>query len=445
MALSPSNFDKQALEYLETIICDGGAFMVNDDIVILSDLLIDGAGREAMHGGIVHIKSGKIQQVGQRGDFTMPRGATLVDGSGFTLLPGLIDAHIHLTGRRRKDWVGQYDTVLRTSRAIADAYNLLEHGVTAARCCGSPYTPGIKRAIEEGTIVGPRFVTAGAYISQTCGHGDIHHLPFTWAQQIRVIADGVPACRRAVRQQLRQGADFIKVMAGGGTSSQLDELEHPQFSVDELRAMVSEAHSVGKPIAAHAHGLIPIKHALDCGVDVIEHGTAIDEATAQQVVATGRYIVRNCYTPIRVYEQTQGFTNQGHLSDWAFRRHKINYQHNQVSVKLCRQMGCKQAIGPDVTGSEPYDVIPKTMKAFMELGGYTGLEAISCCTRTGSEVMGLHDQIGTLEQGKCADLILVEGNPLRDIMVLAPKRNIRLVMKEGQILINRNIALSTTN
>lgn len=417
----------------------------NNDLFILSELLIDGTGREAMQRGIVHIHAGKIKQVGQKGDFTIPRDATLIDGSGYTLLPGLIDAHIHLTGRRRKEGVGQYDSILRASRAIADAYNLLEHGVTAARCCGSPYTPGIKRAIEEGTIVGPRFVSAGAYISQTCGHGDVHHLPIPWAQQIRVIADGVPACRRAVRQQLRQGADFIKVMAGGGTSSQLDELEHPQFSVDELRAMVYEAHAVGKPIAAHAHGLIPIKHALDCGVDVIEHGTAINEAAAQQVVDTGRYIVRNCYTPIRVYEQTQGFTDQGGYSDWAFRRHKINYHHNQVSVKLCRQKGCKQAIGPDVTGCEPYDVIPKTMKAFMELGGYSGLEVISCCTQTGSEVMGLSDLIGTLEPGKVADLILVDGNPLNDVMVLAPKKNIRLVMKGGKIMINRNIAVSSTN
>lgn len=419
--------------------------MVNNDLFVLSDLLIDGTGHKPLQGGIVHINAGTIKEVGQEGDFTIPRNATLIDGSGFTLLPGLIDAHIHLTGRRRTDWVGQYDAVLRTSRAIADAYNLLEHGVTAARCCGSPYTPGIKRAIEEGTIVGPRLVTAGAYISQTCGHGDIHHLPYIWAQQIRVIADGVPACRRAVRQQLRQGADFIKVMAGGGTSSQLDELEHPQFSVDELRAMVSEAHSAGKPIAAHAHGLTPIKHALDCGVDVIEHGTAIDEAAAQQVVDTGRYIVRNCYTPIRVYEQTQGFTNQRDYTDWAFRRHKINFHHNQVSVRLCRQKGCKQAIGPDVTGCEPYDVIPKTMKAFMELGGYTGLEAISCCTQTGSEVLGLSDKIGTLERDKFADLILVEGNPLRDIMVLAPKRSIRLVMKGGQTIINRRVPVSATN
>jgi imidazolonepropionase-like amidohydrolase len=263
-------------------------------------------------------------------------------------------------------------------------------------------------------------------------------------QQIRVIADGVPACRQAVRQQLRQGADFIKVMAGGGTSSQLDELEHPQFSVDELQAMVQEAHSAERPIAAHAHGLQPIKHALHCGVDVIEHGTAIDEAAARTVADSGRFIVRNCYTPIRVYEQTHAFTDQGDYSAWAFRRHKINYTHNQVSVKLCRQVGCKQAIGPDVTGCEPYVVIPKTMKAFMDLGGYSVLEAISCCTHTGSEVMGLSDKLGTLEKEKYADLILVAGNPLNNVMDLAPKTNIRLVMKGGRVIINRDVSVSAT-
>ena len=217
-----------------------------------------------------------------------------------------------------------------------------------------------------------------------------------------------------------------------------------EYIKPSYQRLMGVARDAGCIIHVHADGDLRVlmDDLLDCGIDVIEHGTAIDEATAQQVVDTDRYIVRNCYTPIRVYKQTQGFTNQGEYSDWAFRRHKINYHHNQVSVRLCRQKGCKQAIGPDVTGCEPYNVIPKTMKAFMELGGYTGLEAISCCTQTGSEVMGLNDKIGTLEQDKFADLILVEGNPLRDVMVLAPKGNIRLVMKGGQTIINRSVPVS---
>lgn len=408
---------------------------------IIGGLLIDGSGKEALRDGVVLLEGDRIREVGQKDDVSIPRGIKIIDGTDLTIMPGLVDAHVHLTGQRRGDTIGQYDQALHVVRAVSDANNMLEHGVTAARCCGSPYTLSIKRGIEEGTIKGPRFVAAGSYISQTFGHGDIHHLPIEWVKEIRVIADGVSECRRAVRQQLRNGADFIKVMAGGGTGSQLDELEFTQFSPDELKAMVYEAHAVGRMVAAHAHGVKPIKHALACGVDSIEHGTAIDEELARVVAESNRFIVRNSYTPIKAYEETKGFTEKGDYNEWAFKRHKINYEHNKTTVKLCRELGCKQAIGPDVSGCEPYDGIPKTIKAFIELGGYSALEAISCCTRTGSEVLGLDDRIGTLERGKLADILLVEGNPLEDVMVLAPKENIRFVMKGGHPSVVRGMKL----
>jgi imidazolonepropionase-like amidohydrolase len=406
---------------------------------IVGSLFIDGTGGESLRDAVVLVEGDKISDVGPREGVTVPREAQVIDGTGMTVMPGLIDSHIHLTGRRRGDVTGRFDTVLSVVRAISDAQNILEHGVTAARCCGSPYTPAIKKAIEEGTIQGPRLITAGSYISQTFGHGDVHSLPLEWVKDTRVIADGVAECRRAVREQLRRGADFIKVMAGGGTGSQLDELEYPQFSPEELRAMVYEAHCVGKRVAAHAHGQVPITHALACGVDCIEHGTAISEEAARTVAESGRFIVRNCYTPIRAHERTNGFTEMAEYTEWGFRRQKINYEHNKTTVRLCRELGVKQAIGPDVGGSEPYDGIPNTLWAFMELGGYTAQEAISCCTKTGSEVLCLDDQIGTLEKGKLADLIVVDGNPLEDVKVLIPKENIKLVMKGGKAVVNRGL------
>lgn len=411
-------------------------------IVIVGGCLIDGTGREALQDGVVLVEGARIRAVGQKDAVTIPPEATILDGTGMTVLPGLVDAHVHLTGRRRGDTIGQYDWALHVVRASADAFNMLEHGVTAARCCGAPHTLAIKSGIKEGTIQGPRLVAAGAYISQTGGHGDIHHLPLKWVREMQVIVDGVSACRRAVRQQLRKGADFIKVMAGGGTSSQLDELECPQFSPDELKAMVYEAHAAGKRVAAHAHGLTPILHALACGVDVIEHGTAIDDEAARIVATSQRWIVRNCYTPIKAYEETKGFTERGRYTEWAFRRHKINYDHNKTTVKLGRERGCKQAVGSDVSGCEPYDDVAKTIKAFMDLGGYSALEAIACCTQTGAEVLGLNDHIGTLEPGKLADIVLVDGNPLDDILVLASKDNIRLVLQGGQPVISRGIPRS---
>jgi imidazolonepropionase-like amidohydrolase len=406
---------------------------------ILTSLCIDGTGNEAIKDAVVVVEEGRLKAVGPREAVRIPKGAQLIDGTDMSVMPGLIDSHIHLTGRRWGDRTGQYNAALCVARAISDAYNILQHGVTAARCCGSPYTPSIKKAIEEGALQGPRLVAAGSYISQTFGHGDVHHLPLHWVKDIRVIADGVAECRRAVRMQLRNNADFIKVMAGGGTGSQLDELEYPQYSREELEAMVYEAHCVGKTVAAHAHGLTSIKHALACGVDTIEHGTAIDDEAARTVAGTGRFIVRNCYTPLKAFTATKGFTEQGGYTEWGLRRQRINYEHNKTTVRLCRKMGCKQAIGPDVSGCEPYDGIPNTMWAFMELGGYTALEAIACCTRTGAEVLGLDGQIGTVEPGKLADLIVVDGNPLDDVRCLIPKTNIKLVMKGGEAVIKRDL------
>ena len=254
-----------------------------------------------------------------------------------------------------------------------------------------------------------------------------------------MIADGVSECRRAVRQQLRKVTDFNKVMAGGGTPPQLNELECPQLIPDELKAMVYEAHAAGKRVAAHAHCLIPIQHALVCGADVIEHRTASDDETARIVATSQRWIVRNCYTPIKAYEKTQGFTERGRYSEWAFRRHKINYDLNKTTVKLARERGCRQAVGSDVTGCEPYDDMAKTIKAFMDLGGYLALEAIACCTQTGSEVLGLENHIGTLEPRKIADIVIVDGNPLDDILIPALKENFRLVLQGWQPLIYRGV------
>ncbi|MEM2093753.1 MAG: amidohydrolase family protein, partial [Candidatus Bathyarchaeia archaeon] len=269
--------------------------MSRGTLAIFADMIIDGTGNKPLRDPVVLVEGKYIRSVGQRGDVKIPEDSKVLYGDGLTILPGLVDAHIHLTGNRPRDVAGQFDKVLGIARAVADARTLLEHGVTAARCCGSFFTPSIKTAVEEGAILGPRFMAARAAISQTYGHADVHHLPLSFVRRygsrIGVLADGVDACVRAVREQLRGRADLIKLMLSGGTGTQLDELEYPQFSTEEIHAMVREAHLNGRRVAAHAHGLAGIRNAVQEGIDSIEHGSAINEECAVKVAAEGKFIV----------------------------------------------------------------------------------------------------------------------------------------------------------
>jgi len=419
--------------------------MSKNTLAITADVLIDGTGRKPLKDPVLLIEGEQIRQVGQKDDVKAPKDAKVIDGSGLTLLPGLVDAHIHLTGNRPRDLTAQFDEVLGTVRAVADAQMLIDYGVTAARCCGSYFTPSVKIAIEQGTIPGPRFMAARAAISQTCGHADTHHLPLEWVREhgtrIGILADGVEACVRAVREQFRGRADLIKLMLSGGTGSQLDELEYPQFNTEEIRAMVREAHLNGRRVAAHAHGLAGIRNAVQEGIDSIEHGSAIDEESARKLEARGGFIVPTCYIPLRTFERTKGYKEPGEMAEWTFRRQKTNYEFNRTRVNSCRRLGCKQAAGTDWNGSGAYE-LAKEIWAMSELGSYSPVEAISCCTKTGSEALGLESRIGTLEPGKLADLILFEGNPLQDLRTLGEKTKIRLVMKGGKAVIDRGTKLS---
>ncbi|MEM2094704.1 MAG: amidohydrolase family protein [Candidatus Bathyarchaeia archaeon] len=409
---------------------------------VFGGLLIDGTGREPLKDGVVLVEGDKIVAVGQRDDFQIPDGADIIDGNGLTLMPGMIDAHIHLIGMRRGNIIEAYNRTLSAARAVADAYTILEHGYTTARCCGSWVSTGVKRAIEEGSVKGPRLVVAGAAISQTFGHGDLHSYPLGWVRGwggwFATLADGVDECRRAAREQLRENADFLKILTSGGVGSQLDDCEYPQYTLDEVKAIVYEAHSVGKKVASHAHGLAGIKLALEGDVDTFEHSAWLDEETAIEMARQNKIVVPTCYNPIRTYERTKGFTEQGDIPDWSFRKAQQVYWLDKKRVRMARKLGVKQAVATDWVGGSPYDVSME-MWALMELGGYTALEAISCCTKVGAECVGMLDKVGTLERGKLADLILVKGNPLHDIRVLVPKDNIMLVMKGGKVEVNRGL------
>ena len=220
--------------------------------------LIDGSGADPVENAIVLFQGDKIVQAGPADQIEVPAGAEIIDVAGKTVMPGLIDAHVHLLGIKSMSqvtWIVDEPHV-RTIRAAMDAWRCLDAGFTTIRDAGGMLAIYVKRAIEEGTAIGPRIVTSGAVISQTAGHGDWHFVPAEWVPRMQLarIADGVPEVRKATREQLREGADMLKIFTTGGVMSEKDKPTSCQYSMDEIRAFVEEAQNAGVRTGTHAQG-----------------------------------------------------------------------------------------------------------------------------------------------------------------------------------------------
>ena len=254
----------------------------------MGGVLIDGTGKIPLENAVVVIKGSKIVNIGEEGDIEIPSDSNIMRVDGCTIIPGLIDAHLHLTGTRSPDmmeWILETDPALRALRISADAKTLLHSGYTAVRCCGSTITIALKRAIDEGTVVGPRIMAARQMITRTGGH-ERHSVPINWLKEAGLtrLADGIDDCRLAVREQLRGGADFIKICTGVWGESKRFPYASADYSIDEIEVMVEEAHRSGVRIASHALGKEGIHNAVVAGVDTIEHGRELDEEVCNIMV-----------------------------------------------------------------------------------------------------------------------------------------------------------------
>ncbi|MEM4490845.1 MAG: amidohydrolase family protein, partial [Desulfurococcaceae archaeon] len=260
-------------------------------IIIREARLFDGREKVIENAVIVIDPSGYIRDVGSKGSVEYPRVENIIEinARGLTALPGLIDAHMHLTGFRTGDVIKEplltpYETLV--ARCVVDLESLINAGFTTVVDAGSVIALGLKQAVEEGSIKGPRIIAAGLPISQTFGHGDTHYLPIEYVDYRTtklndpiksLICDGVDECRKATRYALRIGSDFIKIFTTGGVLSQRDRPEYTQFTLDEIKAIVYEAEAAGRFVHAHAEGSKGIINALEGGVKVIAHADMIDE------------------------------------------------------------------------------------------------------------------------------------------------------------------------
>ena len=400
--------------------------------------LIDGTGADPVSDATVIVDDdGRITDVGEGID--APRGAEVIDVSGRTIMPGLIDCHVHFfvqVGLSMQEQALKPLT-LHVFEAAERARTTLDAGVTSVRDVG--FTPrGFKMAVVQGLIASPRLNIAVTIMSQTGGHGDFL-LPsglqgplaaalndsIEWPNR---ICDGIDAVVKTTREILRAGADFIKICTTGGVMSPEDEPSHTQFTREEIAAVVYEARARGKYVAAHAHGVEGIQNAVECGVRTIEHGIYVDEETADDMVRRGVYLVPTFHAPQGVLKAEEA--NPGSVFPQSLRKtHEVVDVHKD-NIRMAIERGVKVAMGTDA-GNGQHGTNAEELRYLVELGGMSPMEAIVAATKTAAECNEMDDAVGALKEGMLADLLVVDGDPLADISILEERSNLLMIMQGG--------------
>ncbi len=406
--------------------------------VLVGARLLDGRSADAiLNGVLVTDARGHIVAAGPASAITAPRDAAIIDASGLTILPGIIDCHVHLSLRLEPvaDQTQRSATDL-VVRALQTGRDFLESGVTTIRDAG--YTPsGIKRAFASGAFPGPRTQVSCTPLSQTGGHGD------GWTPSGSVletdvsdlppgIADGVDAVRRATRLQIRAGADWIKVMASGGVLSAADSPDASQFTVDEIRAIVEEAKAAGiRGTMAHAEGTTGIKNALQAGITSIEHGDLIDEEGIDLMLERDVPLIPTFSINFALMDEER--VARGDVPPWAIEKMRYLFTRQQVNFRHAVERGVRIVMGTDSFNG----LYPPAELAYMSEFGLGPFRAIQAATNHAAALLGLADLVGTLEPGKEADLIAVNGDPLAEPELWRDRNRIVFVMQGGRVVADR--------
>lgn len=386
--------------------------------------------------GIVVVVGDRIQAVGPSDQVSTPRDAVAIDLGGMTLMPGLIDAHTHLgmvipdETKNVEDYHPGATYPLLVAQQIEDC---LMSGFTTIRDAGM-MDWSFKLAVERGLIKGPRMYVANAYVSQTGGHGDLRHRhnhgpsrPPHRLMPTPAVCDGVDEVRRAVREQLRCGADQIKVMAGGGVGSPTDAVDVPQFTVEELAAAVYEAKAVKKHVMAHVFVPEGIKNCAIAGVATVEHGIFLDEESAAIMRQHHMYMVPT----LSVVEMMRRRAETGDVPEFVRKKLPLVKSAAPEAVRIAMEAGVAIASGSDVFGT---GAVSRGWEIELKAEIMGPMAAIISATRTNAQLLGMHDHLGTLEVGKIADMIAVRGNPLEEVSLLKDASNVEMVIQAGRVL-----------
>jgi imidazolonepropionase-like amidohydrolase len=395
--------------------------MAESTYLIRDVTLIDGLGGEPVHDAAVLVDGERIAWLGPAARAPGIGDGRVVDGRGHSLLPGMINCHAHLCNDGAADLFAQVvnDSVpIATIRAVLNAKLALEAGVTTIRDCGaaSQIALEIARAVDQGLIVGPRVRAAGRVVTMTGGHGHF----------IGREADGPDEVRKAVRAEIKGGAHFIKVMATGGVLTPGVDPSQTTFQPEELQAAVEEAHKAGRPIASHAIGNRGIKNALRAGIDSIEHGFYLDDEAVNLALQNDAYMVP---TLIAV-DQIVNNGADGGIPDWVVRKAESEAGHHRESFAMAVRSGMRIAAGTDAgTPFNPHGDLGLELAKMVEFG-LSEMAAVVAATSAAARLLRIDHLVGSVQVGRQADLLLVEGDPLTDITAM---RRPALVMKAGMV------------
>jgi imidazolonepropionase-like amidohydrolase len=407
-----------------------GAQQSSRGVVIHAGHVLDVKTGKLLADQTIVIENGKIVSVGAAAEATAPADAIRIDFPNATVLPGLIDAHTHLTMDPKYGYERLGLSIPR--EALTGAKNAritLQAGFTTVRNVGAAgYSDvALRDAINAGDVPGPRMLVSGPPLTITGGHADNNLLPFEYHATSDGVADGVDGVRHMVRQNIKYGADLIKFMASGGVLSKGDDPQASQYTLEEMKAIVSEAHRLGRKVAAHAHGAQAILWASEAGVDSIEHGSYIDDAAIAEMKKNGTYLVPTLYLGDWFLENAEII----HLPDFLQAKAKAVIPAARKHIAHAFASGVKVAFGTDAA-VYPHGQNAHEFAVMVKLG-LSPLQAIQAATINAADLLGWAGQVGSLEPGAWADVVAVDGDPLKDVTTL---ERVKFVMKGGEVVKN---------
>ena len=411
-------------------------------MIVLKGRVLDGNGGAPIEKGAVVLEDNRIRLVCQQSQLPDDPTAEVYELEDGTIMPGLIDAHVHMGwgSATAVDWISMTPQ-LSMARALRDMAQLRQQGYTAFRDLGSDVLL-MRPAVAEGLLDVPRIFGAGRIISQIGGHGDVYQKLSLEASQRAYspafIVNGVDEVRRACRINARNGADLIKIMTTGGVFSQGDKAtpHSSHFSQEEIRAAGEEAENMGSYVSTHAQATRGIKMALKNGVKCIEHGFYLDEECIELMVKNDCYLVP---TLAIMHASKLYFQGKEGVLPYLKEKTEKSYEAHYRSLEMARKAHITVGVGCDFLGDAafgcPYSEATLELERLC-VAGYTPMEVITMATKVNARLLQMEDQLGTLETGKLADVLLVDGKPDEDIRVLRRSDHVKLVIQDGRIVKN---------
>ncbi len=423
-----SLFSKKLLTFsITAIVCSTAVFA--ETTVITADRMIDVANGKVVKQAAVIVNDNIITASGRLKDLTVPNEATRIDLGNATLMPGLMDMHVHLTSDATRHGYKRLEVSLPRAAitGVKHAKATLDAGFTTVRNVGAPgfADVALRDAINAGDVVGPRMFVAGPSLGVTGGHCDSNLLPYEYDNYSEGVADGPWEVRKKVRRNIKYGATVIKFCATGGVLSKGTKVGAQQYTFEEMKALIDEAHLRGLTVATHAHGTNGIKAAIKAGVDSVEHVSLLDDEAIDLAKKNGTYFSMDIY----VTEYILGEGEKAGILEESLNKERIVGKTQRENFEKAVKAGVNMVFGSDA-GVYPHGDNPKQFARMVKFG-MTPIQAIQAATINPARLLKHEATLGSLEKGKLADIVAVPGNPLDDMSLM---EKVGFVMKDGQIV-----------